>query len=219
VQVKQVVFLVFGAILSASAQTEPYVGVLGGIATLSGDAGSQATTGGLTLSSYAPANGGAIDLFAGIHLHDYFSVQANFIWTENSLRFNSASSASATSYQQDRSSSQETGVFDALIYFRRRSSWVRPYLGTGVGVTHLTSHETRLVAVQGTPMLPPATFSYTGPVFRSHVGIDVRLTHKLDFRYSFSELIGHNEISKRLSPPGPSALKNFDNLFGFVVRF
>jgi len=55
-------------------------------------------------------------------------------------------------------------------------------------------------------------------VFRSHVGIDLRLTGKLDFRYSFSEFIGHNELSKRLSPPGSSALKNFQNLFGFVVR-
>jgi len=55
-------------------------------------------------------------------------------------------------------------------------------------------------------------------VFRSHVGIDLRLTEKLDFRYSFSEFIGHNELSKRLSPPGSSALKNFQNLFGFVVR-
>ena len=201
-----------------SAQARPYLGVLGGIATLSGDAGSQATAQGLNLSSYAPANGGAIDAFAGVHLHDYFSVQGNFIWNENGLQFNSASLSTGTSYQESRRSSQAAGVFDFLIYFRRRQSWIRPDLGTGVGVIHLSTTETKVIESQGMPTRPPATFSYTGPVFRSHVGIDLRLTGRLDFRYSFSELIGHNELSKHLSPPASSALKNFHNLFGFVVR-
>jgi hypothetical protein len=200
------------------AQPRPYLGVLGGIATLSGDAGSQATAPGLNLSSYGTANGGAIDAFAGMHLHDYFSVQGNFIWNENNLQFNSASSGSGTSYQEKRSSKQAAAVFDFLLYFRRRPSYIRPYLGTGVGVIHLSTTEPRVIESQGMSALPPATFSYTGPVFRSHVGIDLRLTGKLDFRYSFSEFIGHNELSKHLSPPGSSALKNFQNLFGFVVR-
>jgi hypothetical protein len=216
-QVHAFFFLLISAV-TVSAQARPYLGALGGIATLSGDAGSQATAQGLNLSSYAPANGGAIDAFAGVHLRDYFSVQGNFIWNENDLQLNSASSGTGTSYQESRSSSQAAGVFDFLIYFRRRQSRIRPYLGTGVGVIHLSTTETRVIDSQGTPALPPARFSYTGPVFRSHVGIDVRLTGKLDFRYSFSEFIGHNELSKRLSPPGSSTLKNFHNLFGFVVR-
>jgi hypothetical protein len=216
-QVHAFFFLLMSAGM-VSAQARPYLGVLGGIATLSGDAGSQATVQKLNLSSYAPANGGAIDAFAGAHLHDYFSVQGNFIWNENNLQLNSASSGNGTSYQESRSSSQTAGVFDFLIYFRRRQSRIRPYLGTGVGVIHLTTTETRVIESQGTPALPPATLSYTGPVFRSHVGIDLRLTGKLDFRYSFSEFIGHNEFSKRLLPPGSSALKNFHNLFGFVLR-
>jgi len=210
-------FLLISAVM-VSAQGRPYLGMLGGIATLSGDAGSQATAQGLNLSSYAPANGGAIDAFAGVHLHDYFSVQGNFIWNKNDLQLNSASSGSGTFYQESRSSSQAAGVFDFLIYFRRRQSRIRPYLGTGVGVIHLSTTEARVIGSQGTPALPPATFSYTGPVFRSHVGIDLRLTGKLDFRYSFSEFIGHNEFSRHLSPPGSSTLKNFQNLFGFVVR-
>ena len=212
-----VIFFFLTSGLTVSAQVTPYVGVLGGIATLSGDAGSQATTQGLNLSSYAPANGGAINAFAGLHLHDYFSVQANFIWNRNKLRLNSASSGTGASYQEDRNSSQEAGVLDFLVYFRRRSSWVRPYLGTGVGVIHLSSTQTGLISSQGSPVLPPSHFSSTGPVFRSHVGIDLRLTHKLDFRYSFSEFIGHNEISQHLSPPASGSLKNFQNLFGFVV--
>ncbi len=210
-------FLLTSAVM-VSAQARPYLGVLGGIATLSGDAASQATAQGLNLSSYAPANGGAIDAFVGVHLHDYFSVQGNFIWNENDLQLNSASSGTGTSYQESRSSSQAAGVFDFLIYFRRRQSRIRPYLGTGVGVIHLSTTETRVIDSQRTPALPPSRFSYTGPVFRSHVGIDLRLTGKLDFRYSFSEFIGHNAVSQHLSPPGSSALKNFQNLFGFVVR-
>ena len=211
-------FFLLTSAAMVSAQARPYVGVLGGIATLSGDAGSQATAQGLNLSSYAPANGGAINAFAGVHLHDYFSVQGNFIWNENDLQLNFASSGSGMFYQEQRSSWQAAGLFDFLLYFRARKSHVRPYLGTGVGVIHLSTRQTRVIESQGTPSVPSATFSSTGPVFRSHVGIDLRLTGKLDFRYSFSEFIGHNELSKRLSPPGSSALKNFQNLFGFVVR-
>lgn len=204
--------------LSASAQTEPYAGVIAGVATLSADAGSQMTALGLSLSSYAPANGGALNVFAGAHLHNYFSVQVNYIWNRNNLVL-SSSSSTGTFYREARSSSQNAGIADFLIYFRQRGSRIRPYLGTGGGITHLTSTRTRLIASGGAPVLPPGTFSYTGPVFRSHVGIDLRLARKLDFRYSFSETIGHNEVSNHLSPPGPRRLANFQNLFGFVVRF
>jgi hypothetical protein len=203
----------------AAAQTRIYAGVIGGIATLSADAGSQKTAQGLSLSSYAPANGGALNVFAGVHLHNYFSVQANYIWNENDLVLNSSSSGSGAFYQESRSSSQNSGILDFLIYFRRRSSRIRPYLGTGVGVIHLSSTREKLIASSGAPSLPPLTFTSTGPVFRSHVGIDLRLARKLDFRYSFSEMIGRNDISKHLAPPAPRRLANFQNLFGFVVRF
>ena len=215
---KYVAAVFFVTSLSAWAQVAPYVGIIGGVATLSGDGGSQRTATGLSLSSYAPANGGALNVFAGLDLHNYFSVQGNFIGNRNSLHLNSASS-NGSFYQEDRGSSQEAGVLDFLIYFRGRNSRIRPYLGTGAGVTHLTSHLERLVASGASPSLPPAQFSYTGPVFRSHVGIDLRIRKKLSFRYSFSELIGHNPISQHLSPPGPRGLKNFQNLFGFVTRF
>ncbi|MGH9642036.1 MAG: hypothetical protein ACRD3Q_06380 [Terriglobales bacterium] len=197
----------------------PYVGALGGIATLSGDAGSQQGSQGLNLSSYAPANGGALDAFAGAHLHNYFSVQGDFIWNRNSLRLNSSSSGTGAFYQEDRGSSQTAAIFSFLIYFRRRCSRIRPYLGTGTGVAHLSSTQERIVAMGGGPALPPAKFSSTGAVLRSHVGIDLTVARHLDFRYSFSETIGHNEISKNLSPPGSRHLANFQNLFGFVFRF
>jgi len=204
---------------SSLAQLTPYVGVIGGVATLSGDGGSQASPGGLALSSYAPRNGGAVNVFAGADLHNYYSVQANFIWNRNSLRLNSAFSSGGTFYQEDRSSSQQAGVFDFLLYFRKRGDRIRPYLGTGGGIIHLTSKLDRLIASGGSPLLPPEKSSSTGPVFRSHVGIDIRIWNKLSFRYSFSEMLGRNPISKQLSPPGPRHLANFQNLFGFVTRF
>jgi hypothetical protein len=196
----------------------PYAGVLGGIATLSADAGSQRVGHALNLSSYAPANGGALDVFVGAQLHNYFSVQGDFIWNRNSLRLNSSSS-SGDFYQEDRTSSQKAAIFSFLLYFRRQSSRIRPYLGVGTGVAHLSSASERLVASEGTPFLPPSNFSSTGPVLRTHVGIDLTLMRHLDFRYSFSETIGSNEISKNLSPPGSRGSANFQNLFGFVVRF
>lgn len=200
-------------------QAVAYVGALGGFAILSADAGTQQLEPGLTQSSYAPKNGGALDVFAGAHLHDYFSLQGDFIWNRNSLRMNSSSSVSSAFYQEDRNGSQEAGVVSFLLYFRQRASWIRPYLGVGTGIAHLSSASEGIVAVGGAPQLPPQNFSWTGPVLRTHVGIDLKLIHHLDFRYSFSETVGHNAISKNLAPPGSHGLMNFQNLFGFVFRF
>lgn len=215
---KYVAAVCFLTSVSVCAQVTPYVGVIGGVATLSGDGGSQRTATGLSLSSYSPTNGGALNAFAGLDLHNYFSLQGNFIWNRNSLQLNSVSS-NGSFYQEDRGSSQEAGVLDFLIYFRAKNSRIRPYLGTGAGITHFTSELERVVASGAAPVLPPNQFSHTGAVFRSHVGIDMRIRGKLSFRYSFSEMIGHNPISHQLSPPGPRGLKNFQNLFGFVTRF
>jgi hypothetical protein len=158
-------FFLTAVSLLGSAETEPYAGVIGGVATLSADAGSQTTTQGLSLSSYAPANGGALNVFVGAHLHNYFSVQVNYIWNRNNLIL-SSSSSTGTFYRETRGRSQNAGIADFLIYFRRRGSRIRPYLGTGGGITHLTSTRTRLIASGGSPVVPPTTFSYTGPVFR-----------------------------------------------------
>ena len=201
------------------AGSTPYAGALGGIATLSGDAGAQQSPQRLNLSSYAPANGGALDAFAGAHIHNYFSLQGDFIWNRNSLQLNSSASGNGNFYQEARSSSQEAAIGNFLLYFRRRGCRIRPYLGVGAGVAHLSSTRDRIIADGGKPSLPPPQFSSTSAVWRTHVGIDVTMIRHLDFRYSFSETVGQNEISKNLSPPGSSSLKNFQNLFGFVFRF
>jgi hypothetical protein len=196
-----------------------YAGAIGGIATLSAEAGSQNTSEGLSLSAYSPSNGSAVNAFAGLHLHDYFSIQANSVRNPNDVVINSTSSASNMFYEQARTSSQKAVILDFLVYFRPRSSRLRPYLGTGGGVSHLSSQEQRRIRSGGAPALSPSSFSSTRPVFRSHVGIDLRLSTLLDFRYSFSETIGGNAISKQLSPPAPRRLANFQNLFGFAIRF
>ncbi len=108
-----------------------------------------------------------MDLFAGVNTQNYFAVQLDYIWNSNDLRLNSASLNSATFYQEDRKSSQQEVMFSAMIYFRRTDSRIRPYLGTGVGVTHLSSRAGGLVASGGAPVLPPAQFSSTSPAFRA----------------------------------------------------
>jgi hypothetical protein len=173
----------------------------------------------LSLSSYSPANGGALNIFAGVYLRNYFALQGNYIWNQNDLVLSSASSGSNTFYQQERTSFQHAVVLDFLIYFRRRDSHLRPYLGTGGGIVHLNSSESHLIRAGGTPTLPPSAFSATRPLFRSHVGMDVRLSGKLILRYSFSETLSNNDISKHLSPSAPRRLANFQNLCGFVVHF
>src|SRR5438270_5023647 len=207
------------ACLSAAAQMTYYVGALGGISTLSGDAGSHLSQQAADSSSYKPDNGAALNVFAGMHLHNWFSLQGNYIRSQNDLLLTSVSSGSNTFYAQTRTSSTQAAVLDFLLYFRSRRSRIRPYLGTGGGVLWLRSRANRLVASGGVPDLPPYTFTSNRPVFRSHVGIDLRLTRKLDFRYSFSEMLATNTISRELSPPGPSRLKVFQNLFGLVLRF
>jgi hypothetical protein len=207
------------AVADCRAEQNLYVGVIGGIATLSADAGSRPTAAGLDLSSYAPENGGALNAFVGYHFHNYLSAQLNYMWNRNDLTLNSTSSETGSFYQEARTSTQHAFIGDFLIYFRKRGSRIRPYLGTGTGVVHLTSDTRGVLRSGGAPILPPPSFSSNCIVLRSHVGIDLRLAKRVDFRYSFSETIGKNDISRRLSPPAPRRLANFQNLFGFVVRF
>ena len=62
-----------------------FAGVVGGIATLSGDPSSVVTADGFAISQYKPENGAAVNVFLGVHLREYVSVQANYIWNRNAL--------------------------------------------------------------------------------------------------------------------------------------
>ena len=71
----------------AEAQDHPrrFVGGLFGVSTLSADGRSDTTAAAAALSLYKPENGLALNLFAGVHVASYFTLQANWIWNRNDL--------------------------------------------------------------------------------------------------------------------------------------
>ena len=121
-------------------------------------------------------------------------------------------------YEQRRHSRQQSVVFDGLVYFRRLDSAIRPYLGTGLSVLRYSSEVAAGSLARG--LIPPAgEMASTHIGLRSHVGIDVKLSRHLAFRYSFSETLSGNPIGPSLTPPGQRGLMNFQNLFGVVSHF
>lgn len=202
-------------------QGQLYVGVLGGISSLSGDARSTFSSGSSDFSSYDPKNGGTFELLAGKHISDYFTVQGNYIWNANKLTVSSGSflNNEQVGFQQTRSSSQQSLIAAILVYFRNRDSRLRPYLSVGTGVVHFSSSEEHLDHSDGTPVLLPRNFSANMIGLHVPVGIDVNLGKGWAFRYTFSETISKNPINDRLSPPPQHAFKNFLNLFGFIKQF
>lgn len=204
-----------------AAQGPYFAGAVGGIVTISADGQSSLGSASAAVSSYKPENGPAFNGFAGVHVRDYFSLQANYIWNRNSLRMTSvfAADSAPVFYEQVRRSSQHGVFVDLLLYFRNLQSRVRPYLSVGGGVVRFSSRAEMLTAKRGTPVLPPAEFTSTDPALRVAVGIDLGIRPGWVFRYTFSESIQRNPISTHLSPPGNRNLANFQNLFGFVKSF
>src|SRR6266849_5235875 len=104
-----------------AAQKSYYAGSLAGISTLSADGRFSFAPGVAATSLYKPENGPLLNLFAGIHLNDYLSVQANYVWNHNDVALISLvapDQGGATAYQQTRTSRQH-GIFgDLLLYFR-----------------------------------------------------------------------------------------------------
>jgi outer membrane protein W len=198
-------------------QLRPYIGAAAGIATLSADARSETTIAGADVSLYKPANGPALNAFFGLDVHEYVTLQANYIWNSNDVELASVRTLGSY-YTQPRTSSQHAVVGDVLVYFRNHVSALRPYLSIGVGVVHL---QTKAVgqARAANATLPPANVNATRTLLRVAVGIDVAMGDGWSGRYSFSESISGNPFSAQLSPPGRRALANFQNLFGIVRTF
>lgn len=209
------------SVCATPARAQFYIGAMGGLATLSGDASSIVSADGSSFSSYSPQNGPVLSGLAGYHISDYFSVQASYIWNRNQLTLSSGSFSGGiqNSYEETRSSSQQSVIGDVLVYFRKRSSRFRPYLSVGTGYVHLSSTQEQIQQVVGDPVLPAQTFTANLIALDVPVGIDVRLRKGWSFRYAFSETLTKNPISDQLSPPGHASLKNFQNLFGFVKQF
>jgi outer membrane protein W len=205
---------------AAQDDRQVFAGSVFGISALSADARSITSASSAEVSLYDARTGPAVNVFAGWHVASYFSLQANWMWNRNDLTLVSsvAGPQPAAFYEQHRQSEQHAFVADGLIYFRRRDSAIRPYLGTGLSVLHFSSDATDVTVAQG-PTAPPGRLTSTRLGVRSHVGIDFRLSRHFDFRYSFSETISGNPISPSLTPPGTRGLMNFQNLFGVVGRF
>lgn len=205
----------------AWASGDYYAGGVAGLATLSADAQSVFAAGAAQVSTYKPENGAAVNLFFGRYLGNYVSVQANYMWNANGLTFvsSSISPEGSTFYQQRRGSSQTSAIADVLVFFRGRDSRLRPYLSTGVGLVHVQSSVQSVNFFSGPTVAPAGDFSANTTGLRVAVGIDVKLGAGFSLRYSFSETISANPISDHLSPPGQRALKNFQNLWGFVKSF
>lgn len=209
------------AFCGISARAQIYIGVMGGVASISGDASSRLNSASSAFSSYDPRNGGALELLAGRHLSDYWTVQATYIWNANDMTVTGATFTGGIQqgYQERRSSSQQSILGNILVYFRNRDSRLRPYLSVGTGLVHLSSAQDSLDQAFGDPVLPPHKFSSNMIALNVPVGMDVAVGHGWAFRYSFSETISRNPIDDHLSPSGRHTFKNFLNLFGFTKRF
>jgi hypothetical protein len=203
------------------AEAQFYAGEMAGISTLSGDSRSVLTPASTAFASYSPQNGLVLNGLVGKHLSDYFTLQAEYVWNRNSLTLSAATfnAGSVAAYEEMRQSSEHSGFASALVYFRNRKSWVRPYLSVGTGLVHLSSTQRNITTLEHAPALPPPEFSSNMIALRVPVGIDVRLHTGWFFRYSFAETLSRNPISDELSPGGPQILKNFQNLFGIVHQF
>ncbi|HSB12820.1 MAG TPA: outer membrane beta-barrel protein [Bryobacteraceae bacterium] len=212
--------LLLALVPPAAAAPASFFGGFVGVSTLSAD-GAFSTRGNTSAhSQYKPENGPTAMVFAGRHLNDFFAVQLSYGWNRNEVLLAATEAGTtANAYEQGRRNRQHTVIGEGMVFFRKRQSRVRPYLTAGAGVHQLTSKANGRLVLIGNPVLPPAEFSKTGPAFRVAVGIDVFLRGGFAWRYSFSETIQGNPMSKQLSPQGARNLKNFQNLFGFAWYF
>ena len=201
----------------AAADPDFFAGGLAGISTLSADSNTSLAGSQPAASAYKPENGPTLNLFAGWHANGYLSVQGSYFRNTNNVAFTGI--LDDASFEQDRHSSQDTYVGEVLLYFRNRSSWVRPYLSAGGGAVHVDSNAASLVSSTGSLPLPPLEFSATRFAFPVAVGIDVLSKNGWGFRYSFSETMSRNPFSEQLAPPGQRRLANYRNLFGVVKYF
>ena len=87
------------AAAEAQENVEVYLGGVVGVSALSADTTSSPTgnDGAFAFSHYAPENGPVLNLFAGAHVTDYITFQANYRWNRNDLTSVAASSTGAVS--------------------------------------------------------------------------------------------------------------------------
>lgn len=193
-----------------------YFGGMGGIATLSGDGSAVITSTSASTSLYDPSNGGAASAFIGAHIFNYVSLQADYVWNRNDVVLASSINTPGASsfYRLPESVTQNAFLGNALIFFRKRGSRIRPYLAEGVGAALIHRRLAGGGIVSGNPALPPASSDRDSIALRTSVGLDLRLRGPWHFRYSFGETLTRNTFGDQLSPPEHRVAKNFQSLFG-----
>ena len=217
------VSLLSHSLLSAQslAKDAIYAGGMGGIATLSGDGSAVLTSSSASTSLFDPENGGAAAVFGGIHLCQYVSFEADYVWNRNNVALVSTSGQANThSFLRERTSiTQNAFLANVLVYFRKRGSRIRPYLSEGGGAVFLHSRLAEGGIIEGTPFLPPAMSDHVSIALRTLVGIDLRLRNPWYFRYSFSETLTRNTLGDQVVPAQHRIPKNFQSLFGVYFQF
>ena len=206
---------------TAAAQEPGYfAGLIAGSSQLSGDPTTIVAGDGFATSDYKPATGPAVNVFAGVHLSDYLTLQANYTWNRHDVTLFAAEGTPTESrfYEQPHAATQHTVIGDVLVYFRERASRIRPYLSGGVGLRLLNS-DSRPVSVAGGLPPPAASFASTDFTIRVAVGADVPIGGGWAVRYSFSENLSANPFSGELDPRGTRGLMNFQNLVGVMRAF
>src|SRR5258708_2618010 len=145
---------------TCNGQKKRYMGLLGGISALSADGRTALEA--RTMSSYAPEDGLAIDVFGGVHLNDFLTLQADYLWNRNPLTLDTLRASDMRGgafYEQQYRSREHAVIGNALLYFRNRSSWVRPFLSAGAGIVNLAADPRSPGLAQG--ITPPAAFRST----------------------------------------------------------
>lgn len=107
---------------ATAAAQEPghFAGLIAGSSQLSGDPTTIITGDGFATSDYKPATGPAVNVFAGVHLSDYLTLQANYTWNRHDV-----TPTESRFYEQPHAATQHTVIGDVLVYFRERASRIR----------------------------------------------------------------------------------------------
>ena len=122
--------------IQTAAPAQVFVTGLGGVSALSGAAAAQANP--PAASSYDPKIGAAFNVAAGYHINDWFSVQSGYIWNRNQV-ITSELAAGGILVQHSAVRGQSALGADLQLYFRPRTSWLRPYLSAGPAWVHILS--------------------------------------------------------------------------------
>lgn len=198
-----------------------YVGAMGGIATLSGDGSAVIKSSSAATSLLDPSDGPAGEIFAGIHLFQYVSFQADYVWNRNNVVLVSTSGTPGmlSFLRQPAVITQDAFLGSVLVYFRQRASRIRPYLSEGVGVVLIHSRSSGGAIVEGSPVRPPDTSNHASVALRTSVGIDIQLPGPWHVRYSFGQTINRNTLGRQVSPALHRVPENFQSLLGVYLQF